>query len=90
LVIDEVQHALTTEEGTNALFSLKAARDSLKTDPGRYGMQLVVTGSSRDKLATIGQWARAGVLWRRHDAISRPWQKLRLMVGRPLQSQSGH
>ena len=53
LVIDEAQHALTTEEGINALFSLKAARDSLNTDPGRYGMQLVATGSNRDKLATL-------------------------------------
>jgi len=53
LVIDEAQHALTTDEGLNALFSLKAARDSLNTDPGRYGMQLVATGSNRDKLATL-------------------------------------
>ena len=53
LVIDEAQHALTTDEGMNALFSLKAARDSLNTDPGRYGMQLVATGSHRDKLATL-------------------------------------
>lgn len=53
LVIDEAQHALTTDEGINALFSLKAARDSLNTDPGRFGMQLVATGSNRDKLATL-------------------------------------
>ena len=53
LVIDEAQHALTTDEGMNALFSLKAARDSLNTDPGHYGMQLVATGSNRDKLATL-------------------------------------
>jgi hypothetical protein len=53
LVIDEAQHALTTEEGINTLFSLKAARDSLNTDPGQYGMQLVATGSNRDKLATL-------------------------------------
>jgi len=53
LVIDEAQHALTTEEGINALFSLKAARDSLNTDSGHYGMQLVATGSNRDKLTTL-------------------------------------
>ncbi len=53
LVIDEAQHALTTDDGSNALFSLKAARDSLNTDPGMYGMQLVATGSNRDKLATL-------------------------------------
>jgi hypothetical protein len=53
LVIDEAQHALTTDEGINTLFSLKAARDSLNTDRDRYGMQLVATGSNRDKLATL-------------------------------------
>jgi hypothetical protein len=53
LVIDEAQQALTTEEGFNTLFSLIAARDSLNTDPGQYGMQLVATGSNRDKLATL-------------------------------------
>ncbi|MBA3056315.1 MAG: ATP-binding protein [Gammaproteobacteria bacterium] len=53
LVIDEAQHALTTDEGINALFSLKAARDSLNTDQGQYGMQLIATGSNRDKLATL-------------------------------------
>jgi len=53
LVIDEARHALTTDEGINALFSLKAALDSLNTDPGRYGMQLVATGSNRDKLAAL-------------------------------------
>lgn len=53
LVIDEAQHALTTSEGMNALFSLKAARDSLNTDAEMYGMQLVATGSNRDKLASL-------------------------------------
>jgi hypothetical protein len=53
LVIDEVQHALTSDDGINALFSLKAARDSLNTDAGMFGMQLVTTGSNRDKLAAL-------------------------------------
>lgn len=53
LVIDEAQHAITTSEGNNALFSLKATRDSLNTDLGMYGMHLVATGSSRDKLASL-------------------------------------
>lgn len=53
LVIDEAQHALTTDGGMNALFSLKAARDSLNTDAGLHGMQLIATGSNRDKLATL-------------------------------------
>lgn len=53
LVVDEAQHALTTEAGMTALFSLKAARDSLNTDTGLYGMQMVATGSNRDKLASL-------------------------------------
>lgn len=53
LVIDEAQHAITTPEGSNALFSLKTTRDSLNTDPGMYGMHLIATGSSRDKLASL-------------------------------------
>ena len=53
LVIDEAQHALTTSDGANALFSLKAARDSLNTDSGLHGLQLIATGSNRDKLAGL-------------------------------------
>ncbi len=36
LVIDEAQHALTTEAGVNAMFGLKAARDQL--NQGREGI----------------------------------------------------
>ena len=53
LVIDEAQHANTTPEGATALFALKAGRDSLNTDPNMFGMQLVATGSNRDKLAAL-------------------------------------
>ncbi|WP_397450379.1 hypothetical protein [Pseudomonas sp. NA-150] len=54
LVIDEAQHALTTESGINAMFGLKAARDEL--NQGRDndgGLRLVFTGSNRDKLAHL-------------------------------------
>lgn len=55
LVIDEAQHALTTEAGVNAMFALKAARDQL--NQGREGegsgLRLVFTGSNRDKLAHL-------------------------------------
>jgi len=55
LVIDEAQHALTTEAGVNAMFGLKAARDQLnqgrEDDVG--GLRLVLTGSNRDKLAHL-------------------------------------
>jgi len=55
LVIDEAQHALTTDAGVNAMFSLKAARDELNQGRGgeEGGLRLVFTGSNRDKLAHL-------------------------------------
>ena len=55
LVIDEAQHALTTEAGINAMFALKAARDAINGDVARGGqpLLLVLTGSHRDKLANL-------------------------------------
>lgn len=52
LIIDEAQHALTTDEGQKALFALKAARDQLNQEAGKgLRLMLVMTGSSRDKLS---------------------------------------
>lgn len=52
LIIDEAQHALTTDEGQHALFALKAARDRLNQEAGKgLRLMLVMTGSSRDKLS---------------------------------------
>ena len=52
LIVDEAQHAITTEAGTKALFALKAARDALNI--GRpHGLRIVATGSNRDKLAML-------------------------------------
>ncbi len=53
IVIDEAQHALTSEAGSNALFALKAARDALNL-AGR-GLQIIGTGSNRDKLSLLVQ-----------------------------------
>jgi hypothetical protein len=50
LVIDEAQHAITTDPGINALFALKAARDELNSSK-HHGLRIVCTGSNRDKLA---------------------------------------
>lgn len=50
-VIDEAQHAMTTTQGINALFALKAARDALNL-AGR-GLQVIATGSNRNKLAML-------------------------------------
>jgi len=53
LIVDEAQHALTTEEGVNAMFALKAARDSLNQGSVAARLFLVFTGSHRDKLAHL-------------------------------------
>jgi hypothetical protein len=52
LVIDEAQHAITTEGGTNAFFALKAARDELNSTRHK-GLRVVATGSNQDKLAML-------------------------------------
>lgn len=54
LIIDEVQQALGTEDGTNLLFALKAARDAVNTRPGTPGYLLFVgTGSHKSLLADM-------------------------------------
>ena len=53
LVIDEAQHALSTETGIAAMFALKAARDHLNQGEGKQELYLVLTGSNRDKLAHL-------------------------------------
>jgi len=52
MVIDEAQHAQTTEEGRQTLFALKAARDAMK-GAGGPGFRMLATGSDSDKLATL-------------------------------------
>jgi hypothetical protein len=52
LIIDEAQHAISTQEGSEALFALKAARDELNSS-AHHGLRLVCTGSNRDKLAML-------------------------------------
>lgn len=52
LIIDEAQHAITTEAGVAALFALKAARDELNSSK-HHGLRIVCTGSNRDKLAML-------------------------------------
>ncbi len=53
LLVDEAQHALSTEAGTQAMFALKAARDRLNQGTKGWGLHLVMTGSNRDKLAHL-------------------------------------
>jgi hypothetical protein len=52
LLIDEAQHAITTDNGYDALFALKAARDELNSSR-HHGLRIVATGSNRDKLAML-------------------------------------
>ncbi len=52
LIVDEAQHAITSESGSNALFALKAARDELNSST-HHGLRIVATGSNRDKLAML-------------------------------------
>ncbi len=52
LLIDEAQHAITTPEGVDTLFALKAARDELNSSV-HHGLRVVCTGSNRDKLAML-------------------------------------
>ena len=52
LIVDEAQHAITTQSGSDALFALKAARDELNSSR-HHGLRVIATGSSRDKLAML-------------------------------------
>ncbi len=52
LVIDEAQHALTSEAGENAMSALKSARDQMNR-PGEVNLMLVMSGSDRDKLLRL-------------------------------------
>ena len=55
LVVDEAQHALSSDAGVSAMFALKAARDALNQGEEGYEPELllVFTGSHRDKLAAL-------------------------------------
>ena len=53
IVIDEAQHALSSQAGVDAMFALKAARDHLNQGNGQQGLFVVLTGSNRDKLAHL-------------------------------------
>ena len=52
LIIDEAQHALTSEAGETAMAALKSARDQLNR-PGQTQLMIVMSGSDRDKLLRL-------------------------------------
>ena len=53
LIIDEAQHALSTEDGINSMFAIKSARDQINVSSKALDLMLVLTGSNRDKLAQL-------------------------------------
>lgn len=52
LIIDEAQHALTSEAGEYAMAGLKSARDQMNK-PGDTNLMLIMSGSDRDKLLRL-------------------------------------
>jgi len=58
LIVDEAQHALTSEAGEAAMTALKSARDQLN-QPGAVKLMLVMSGSDRDKLLRLVHTAAA-------------------------------
>ena len=58
LIIDEAQHALTTEDGDATMSALKSARDQMRDADGS-GLVLVMSGSHRDKLMRLLNTAAA-------------------------------
>lgn len=58
LIIDEAQHALSSEAGEAAMTALKSARDQLN-QPGAVNLMLVMSGSDRDKLLRLVNTAGA-------------------------------
>jgi hypothetical protein len=52
LIVDEAQHALTSEAGEATMSALKSARDQLNR-PGLVNLMLVMSGSDRDKLLRL-------------------------------------
>jgi hypothetical protein len=53
VIIDEAQHAMSTKEGLNMMFSIKSVRDQLNMSHGTPQLMLVFTGSNRDKLSQL-------------------------------------
>lgn len=54
VIIDEIQHALNTDDGSNMLLALKAARDEVNTQPNTPGHFLFIgTGSHRARVREL-------------------------------------
>lgn len=53
VIIDEAQHSLVSDEGRNAMYALKAARDAINQSRMPGHLYLIMTGSHRDKLSAL-------------------------------------
>jgi hypothetical protein len=53
VIVDEAQHALNSQDGVDAMFGLKAARDRLNQGADEQRLFLVFTGSNQDKLTQL-------------------------------------
>ena len=92
LLIDEAQHALTSEAGENAMAALKAARDTLNR-PGVVKLMLVMSGSDRDKLLRLVNTTGApfyGSQVSRMPPLGRGLRRLRGRPDRASTTNAGH
>lgn len=96
LIVDEVQQAITTEEGNQMLLALKAARDAINPRPGTPGHFLFLgTGSHRalvGELTARRNQAFAGATSLPYPVLDLEYvrhvlQRLRAEDGKPLPSE---
>lgn len=97
LIVDEVQQALGTDEGSNLLFALKAARDAVNARPGTPGYLLFVgTGSHKSlvaDMATRRSQPFAGAVSTAYeplgaDFVHWKWQQLQAIDGVRLPAEA--
>lgn len=97
LIVDEVQQALGTDEGSNLLFALKAARDAVNARPGTPGYLLFVgTGSHKSlvaDMATRRSQPFAGAVSTAYeplgaDFVHWKWQQLQAIEGVKLPAEA--
>ena len=96
LIVDEVQQALGSEEGSNLMFALKAARDAVNTRSDTPGYLLVVgTGSHKSlvmDMATRRSQPFSGAVSTLYEPLGRDfvqwkWRQLQVLPGVRLPSE---
>lgn len=88
LIVDEVQQALGTDEGSNLMFALKAARDAVNTRPGTPGYLLFLgTGSHKSlvaDMATRRSQPFSGAVSTPYEPLGRDFVQWKLQQLQPL------